>query len=162
MPSLIGSVVSSKSLVQRKQLLTRPSFKLKVEHCPAKKINGTFRPQCKIHCTLLSVITQFGRDPASIAGWDIFFCISRFLSFFLSFFWERGVWCVFKVYIYYNQPARLTNVYLSLWISLFSLAPQFNLSLLSLSLILSLFLSLSHFVFHFFSFVIFQLLVPVR
>ena len=79
MPSLIGSVVSSKNLVQRKeQLLTRPSFKLKVEHCPAKKINGTFRPQCKIHCTLLSKMTQFGRDPDSISGGDNFF-----FSFFM-------------------------------------------------------------------------------
>jgi len=83
MPSLIGSVVSSKNLVQRKeQLLTRPSFKLKVEHCPAKKINGTFRQPnssaVKIHCTLLSKMTQFGRDPDSISGGDNFF-----FSFFM-------------------------------------------------------------------------------
>jgi hypothetical protein len=43
MPSLIGSVVSSKNLVQRKeQLLTRPCFQIKGRTLPCH-LNGTFK-----------------------------------------------------------------------------------------------------------------------
>ena len=59
-------------------------FQLKVEHCPAN-LNGTFwQPNSsavKIHCTLLSKMTQFGRDPDSISGGD-----NEISFFFFSFF----------------------------------------------------------------------------